>query len=593
MSVATAQIQPKRGEGYSSFVYRAHQALRQSVPDAYRRNQIVWDEWNSATGNPLRARAQEYFPSDQYRFVESVPYFMEHTVEKPTGALTYDFGELSRMVDNLNSRCQSDSYSALVSHHTDDRLKGPDKEPEVLGYSGPFYLGQVPTSNGDKWAIFGDEHHDHQYSDVFAKRRRRSVEVLRPRNGDPSYFDPIATLGADSPRLPLPIARYESKQGADAECVGVYSIDGTDTERYTMNSFSAVGQGNTFVPGSMQKDRYEPMGQPGFQTTSGATNLSPDDIGAIVSAIMQTPQMQWVAEQMEAGEQQQSSMQGMNPMGMQDPSQGMPPMQSQPLPPPMQGQVQGDQGDQYAVPAIAGLAAGAGRMLSSAATGAGKFLASPAGQATLSLAPSLMGGGGGGGGGSSGSTGSDDYSNYSYSANSQEDEVNVERYAQIENELIDARDRYAALHSQHEQLATANKQLFDSYAQLQQSFTAQQQKLIDNERYSQIKALQDRYDLVDAETEAEKCLYSKGSKMTDEEFANHLAYVEKYAAKAQNRPPVGMVPDGVMPKRPVDVESEERISKLVVDRYSAEASRGVFRAYEDIRSEIVKEMESN
>lgn len=576
MSVAMAQIQPKKGESYSSFVYRAHKTLRDSEPDAYRRNQMVWDEWNSFSGNPLRSRAQEYFPSDQYRFVEAVPYFMEHTVEKPTGPLTYDYRELSRMVDNLNSRCKSDSYSALVSHHTDDRLKGPDKEPEVLGYSGPFYLGQVPTSNGDKWAIFGDEHHDHQHSDVFAKRRRRSVEVLRPRNGDPSYFDPIATLGADSPRLPLPVARYESKQDADTECVGVYSIDGTDMERYTMSSapFSAVGQGNTFVPGAMQKDRYEPMGDPGFKPTSGATNLSPDDVSAIVSAIMQTPQMQWVAEQMEAGDPQQSQMGEMNTMSMQDSSQAMPPMQSQPAPPPMQN---GDpQQNQYAAPVVGALAAGAGRML-----------AHPATQAALSLAPSLIGGKGGS---SSGGGTEENYSNYSYSATSQEDDVNVERYAQIENELIESRDRYAALHAQHESLANANKQLFDQYAALQQSFTNQQQKLIDNDRYSQIKALQDRYDLVDVETEAEKCLYSKGSKMTDEEFFNHLSYVEKYAAKAQNRPPIGMIPDGVVARKPMDAEAEERISKLVVDRYSHEASRGVYRDYDEIRAEVVKEL---
>lgn len=532
MSVSSLQIQPNRGESYGNFVFRAHNTLRQALPDTYTRNQAVWDAWNSATGNPLQARSKDYFPDDQYRFVEAVPYFMEHTVQKPTGPLVYDFRELSRMVDNLNSRCSSDSYSALVSHHTDDRLKGPGKEPEVLGYSGPFYLGMVPTANGDKWAIFGDEHHDRQYSNVLAKRRRRSVEVLRPRNGDPSYFDPIATLGADSPRLPLPVARYESKEVADVECVGVYSISGEDTERYMMDGapFSAVGGGNTFVPGSMQKERYEPTPGHGVQPGTGTSQLTPDDVSAIVNAIMQTPQMQWVAEQMEAGVGSNS------PLPQQQPMPG-----SAPNP------------NQYAVQ-------------------------SPVSPMSMLSSVSPVGG-------IMGATSSQ------YSAQSQEEEeVNVERYAAVEQELIESRERYSQLYSQHENLAKANKQLFESHAALQQAFVQQEQRLADTDRYSQIKSLHDKYDLVDVELEATKCLYSRGSKLNDEEFQQHLQYVERYAAKAASRPPVGMIPDGIVPSRPADPVMEEKISRMTVERYSAEASRGVYREYDDIRAEVSKEL---
>jgi len=523
MSVSM-QIQPNAGENYSSFVFRAHSQLRSRIPDTYSRNQAVWDSWKSHTGDSLRSRAQDFFPDDQYRHVESVPYFMEHTIAKATGPLVYDFRELARMVESLNSRCQSDSYSALVSHHTDDRLKGPDKEPEVLGYSGPFYLGMVPTASGDKWAIFGDEHHDRQYSNVFAKRRRRSVEVLRPRDGSPSYFDPIATLGADSPRLPLPVARYESKQAADAECIGVYSINGTDTQRYMMDgsSFSAVGQGNTFVPSGMQRDQYEIPGSQGqgVQSGTGTSQLTPDDVSAIVSAIMQTPQMQWVAEQMESGAG------GNSPIPQQSPMQNSPQLApTSPLPP--------------SSPQTAG-----------------------------------MGG----------------MNPYQYSANGQEEEVDTERYAQIENELLDSRDRYAALQAQHNELSAANKELFNQHAQLRKAFIETEQRLVDADRYAQIKSLNERYDLVDVELEASKCLYSRGSKLTNDEFQSHLQYVEQYAAKASNRPPVGMVPEGALPTRPTDPVMEERISRMTVDRYSVDASRGVFRDYDEIRAEICKEL---
>jgi hypothetical protein len=92
------------------------------------------------------------------------------------------------------------------------------------------------------------------------------------------------------------------------------------------------------------------------------------------------------------------------------------------------------------------------------------------------------------------------------------------------------------------------------------------------------------------ELEASKCLYSRGSKLTNDEFQSHLQYVEQYAAKASNRPPVGMVPEGALPTRPTDPVMEERISRMTVDRYSVDASRGVFRDYDEIRAEICKEL---
>ena len=360
--------------------------------------------------------------------------------------------------------------------------------------------------------------------------------MLRPRNGDPSYFDPIATLGADSPRLPLPVARYQSTQESDVECVGVYSISSSETERYMMDGmggFSGVGQGNTFIPGSMQKDRYEPPQQPqGMQPGTGTSQLMPDDVKAIVNAIMQTPQMQWVAEQMEAGMGSGSQMAQQNPM------------QQQP-----QAQMPGPMPSQYAAP-----------------------VASPMSSPTMYSQQNPV----------------------QYSAgDSQEDEVDRERYAQIENELIESRDRYSQLMAQNETLANAHKELFQQHASLHKRFIEQEQRLVDADRYSQIKSLHDRYDLIDTDTEAERCLYSKGSKMTDEEFTAHLSYVEKYAAKAQNRPPVGMIPDGVAPSRPVDSAMEEKISTLVVDRYTQKASRGEIASYDSVRAEVVKELGLN
>lgn len=525
--MSVSPISPKANEQYTEFVSRAHVALKESVPNVYKRNEAVWDAWDSRKGQSLRQRAKEYFPPDKYRFVERVPYFMEHVIHKASGPLVYGFKELANMVNYLNDRCQSDSYSALVSHHTDDRLKGPDKEPNVLGYSGPYHLGMVPTAEGDKWGIFGDEHHDRQYANVLDTRRRRSVEVLRPRNGDPAYFDPIATLGADSPRLPLPVARYEAAEEVEVERVGVYSLDFTDRERYMMGgAFSAVGQGNTFVPGGVQmKDRYEGYGSPNQPmpeqslTGTGMSQLTPDDIQKIVAGLMATPPMQWVLQQMES----------------QGPGQmmGAPPAPQQPAPMP---------------------------------------------QEPISIPPGPSIGQGG-------------MAMSQYQADGQEDdEVKPEQYAAVENELIEVNERYSQLHSSHQQLADAHDRLFKQHTDLLERFSAQQSKLVDADRYSAIQALHEKYDAVDVIEESKRCLYSQGSKMNDEEFRSHLETVERYAAIAASRPPQGMIPDGTLPTKPVDLEAERRIAEKTVERYTQYAQKNVYKDHEEIRAEVIREL---
>jgi hypothetical protein len=51
-----------------------------------------------------------------------------------------------------------------------------------------------------------------------------------------------------------------------------------------------------------------------------------------------------------------------------------------------------------------------------------------------------------------------------------------------------------------------------------------------------------------------------------------------------------MIPDGVVVSRPSDPAMQEKISRMTVERYSAEASRQVYREYGDIEAEIKKEL---
>ena len=315
MSVSIA-IRPERDELYSQFVPRAHGALMEQVPDPDRRNKLVWDSWARVHGDPLGDRANEYFDSKHYKTVPNVCYFYEHSTIGSDGLpVRYSLKELSDIVDEHNARADTDSYSAIASKHT---MRGPvheSMEPRVLGFAGPYRLGMVGTVE-PKFAVFADEHHLRSEEQTLARKKRRSVEVNRFKSGRRPFFDPIAALGAEAPRLALPVARYSADEDPDVE-------------RYEFSSApSALSGSNTFIPTSEPtKDRHALSEQPSMN----ADPNTPDQdslIRQIVQAFMSTPQMQFVNSLMESqagqGGSQPSQPQPQGPQG--GPSMGgMPP----------------------------------------------------------------------------------------------------------------------------------------------------------------------------------------------------------------------------------------------------------------------------
>jgi hypothetical protein len=268
------------------------------------------------------------------------------------------------------------------------------------------------------------------------------------------------------------------------------------------------------------------MSQPQGQAPSAST-LSPDDVNSIVQALMQTPQMQWVAEQMDASTPQQP---------MQPQSQSFPQAQPQ--------QSFGGQGD-------AGGSGGSGF-------------------------PPQQGG----------------YGRYS-ATNLEDGDMSTERYAQLESDFLEQRDRYAQLEAKFTEVIANSKALAEDHARLQEVVAKQSRVLIDKDRYSQIESLRSKYDVVDVEFESKKCLYSQGSVMTDTEFVDHIATVEKYAAAASARPHAGMIPAGVMPAtngKILPPEVQKDISAQTVERYSAALNAGKIRSYDEVHDEIMKEM---
>lgn len=280
-STSETSLAPQQGEPYAAYLQRAHQSLMSVEPDWDARNQKVWAAWDKANGNDLRQRSQKYFAKDCTRFVPDVCYFLEHeTIGRDGKPVRYSFSELAAIADEHNSRAVNHNYSAIADRHTSDRPQPKGMEPEVLGYAGAARMGMV----GDKWAVFLDEHHRKDGIEALNKKQRRSVEVNRYRDGRRPYFDPIAALGADSPRLPLPVARYSTDE------------DEALVEHYSVMAPAMVAGGNTFIPSLGPKKDEEKISY----SEPASMGIGEDDVAAIVQAIQATPEMQWVKSQMGA-----------------------------------------------------------------------------------------------------------------------------------------------------------------------------------------------------------------------------------------------------------------------------------------------------
>ena len=177
--------------------------------------------------------------------------------------------------ENMNERIRDrDSFRPISDGHTTRETPSP----EVLGYAGPFYLGQIGRVN-PTWAIFQSEHHYKDAVPTLAKRPARSVEVWRASRMQDRYFHPIAALGSEAPRLDLHMPALYGRW--------LHEATGEPVERYSgpvMPSATSV-----FVPSMEQhkkREQYEAGEDPTADKESGAM-IDPSDLQKIVSAVVE------------------------------------------------------------------------------------------------------------------------------------------------------------------------------------------------------------------------------------------------------------------------------------------------------------------
>lgn len=269
-------IAPFAGESQADFLERVWDQL--PGDSDLDKSRYARDAWFSAgRDGQLQRLAQQTFPADRYRKITGSAVFKEHSTKRTvTDAdgmrheqpVVYDRAALESIRDRCNQRILgTGDFSPLTAGHTPDKemLAKGAQQPEVLGYAGPFYLGKL---NG-QYAILCDEHHDRQDLGRIDKLRRRSPEVWMEERMDDRFFDPIACLGAETPRLDLGMTRYGRFFAAHR--------DGAELMKYAAPAAMPSGS-NTFVPGGDDHHhRYE-----------GEASMSPEDVQAVVAAISET-----------------------------------------------------------------------------------------------------------------------------------------------------------------------------------------------------------------------------------------------------------------------------------------------------------------
>lgn len=302
---------PQPSESCEDFCVRAHKALIPMVPDSGDRNQMVWNAWDLSRGStsPERYAAQQRFSG--YRLIPNVCHFAEHTTGTKTGKMTIAASDVADVCRNMNRRISDVGlYPPLIDRHTTDNPA--DHKRAILGYASNYRIGMIGQGDLQRYAIFGDEYHKPEHLSELNDKPRRSVELMRYKDSTRNFFDPIACLGAESPRIEIPPAYYSV--GKDDE--------GVEVVRYSVAAPVYAGSSNTFIPAfGEEKERLQATGEPNSEKNE---MISPEDLAQVVDAVrnFMQPYTQWLDTQMQASAGSQGDPNALA-LGA-DPSQAMP-----------------------------------------------------------------------------------------------------------------------------------------------------------------------------------------------------------------------------------------------------------------------------
>lgn len=221
-------------------------------------------------------RSAGTFSEHEFQNIPNVPVFAEHeTIAQDGRKLRFTRNELQAVVERCNRRItESGDYAALSLGHTPSPDDPHGQMPDVVGFAGPFRLGQIgQPGQRQRYAILADFHVFREDAAKIKKYPRRSPELWLEDKYEEMFLDPIALLSSEAPRLDMGML-YSARR------------HGQLIEKYTA---VAPAAGNVFIP----SDRYAADPNPTNQS-GGGPMLQPEDVSQIIDALNQTDVFQFV-----------------------------------------------------------------------------------------------------------------------------------------------------------------------------------------------------------------------------------------------------------------------------------------------------------
>jgi len=183
--------------------------------------------------NQLEAIARKKFPAAEFVDAGEVCVFAEHeTVDSEGNPVRFSRCDLVEIVDRCNARIlDTGDFAPLTDGHNPsaENIASGAKEPEVLGYDGPFRLGVIGEAN-PRSAIFAREWHYKDRHEIVKRKPRRSVEYWTSKR----HFDPIAALGATTPRLDIGMKLARETSEGERICY-MAAAPSVDSQRHSAN----------------------------------------------------------------------------------------------------------------------------------------------------------------------------------------------------------------------------------------------------------------------------------------------------------------------------------------------------------------------
>lgn len=523
---ATQFPSPEPDETLERYTVRCARIAKGKMdPDDF--NDTVWAMWNRYRGPTDEEKvALKKFSPDKYQHVPGVCVFAEHETTTANGEhRKYDLKELAKIVRGNNERISDvGAFPAISDGHTSNPDDPNPRDPDIVGYAGNYRLGLIGRKN-PRWAIFQDEYQLKEAAPILRKRPRRSVELWSFKDGR-AHFDPIAAIGAEAPRLPLP-QRFSTFSHQDAT-----------VERYTFSGggYTAPAAGNTFVQSmggskppnkSKTKSTYAAeAAQPQEQGADPMPRLAPEDLQQIVAAISETPQFQFLTALVDTFETPEAlidSLQGGGDLGGDDLEGGDEDLSDL-------DDLLGDEPEPEATP-------------EEGPPGGGSPAGMPPGpppegeEAPLPEKRSMK----------------------------KTNDAIVERYTQLQRSHQEALKDMSSMHNRIASLEKTNA---------------------NHARRARINDLAKRFpNFVDVDEETERCLYSEKANMSSQEFDKHIADVERYAQKAQSASVY--IPSGDAPRHeetsPEKYAMSQQVNQLAVKIATQKRSKGEEIDYETAR----------